>query len=295
VSEDTGSSLLTEGGTPNPAPAAPAAAPTMPSSAPPAVSDLFIDMDDDLKGVESVGKFTKDGRLNVRSVVKSYANLERMLGGEKVPVPKDGDQEGWDRFYAAAGRPEAPDKYEFKVPENLPEGFYDKDAEASFRTWAHQNGLNNRQAQALLDNYVTTTAAKYAEAMKAAETGKSEALNALKREHGQAFEGFMQTAKAALKQFGDEDFNAYLDQSGLGNDPRLIRIFGKIGRALMGDTQLKGAPQQQARTPADIDKAIAEHRSKHSAALYDKDHIEHKVRVAELSELYNLKHPEPAT
>jgi hypothetical protein len=289
VSEGTGSSLLTEGGTPTPPPAAPAAAPTTPNAAAPAVSDLFIDMDDQLKSVESVGKFGKDGKLNVRSLANSYANLERMLGGEKVPVPKDGDQEGWDRFYAAAGRPEAPDKYEFKVPENLPEGFYDKDAESSFRTWAHQNGLNNRQAQALLDNYVTTTAAKYAEITKMQSAAKDEGIAALKREWGQSYDGNLQTAKAALKQFGDEHYLAWLDSSGAGNDPNMIRVWQKVGKALMGDTQLKGEPQQQSRTPADINKAIEEHRAKHSAALYDKMHPEHKIRVDELTELHNQK------
>lgn len=288
---EQGSSILTDG---NPAPAAAPAAvvATAPDATPVQVSDLYIDMDDDLKGVESVGKFAKDGKLNVRSLTKSYANLEKMLGGDKVPVPKDGDNEGWDRFYKAAGRPDNADAYDIKVPDGLPEGFYDGEAAKSFKTWAHQNGLNNRQAQALHDAYVSTTAAKYGEALKAQETGKAEALAALKREHGAAFDGFMQTAKAALKQFGDEHFNAYLDQTGMGNDPQLIRVFGNVGKALMGDTQLKGAPSQQSAAPADIDKAIAEHRSKHSASLYDKDHIEHKAAVAELTRLHGLKYPE---
>ena len=49
--------------------------------------------------------------------------MKSTLGSDKVPVPKDpNDQEAWDRYYIAGGRPPEPKAYQIEKPEKLPEG-----------------------------------------------------------------------------------------------------------------------------------------------------------------------------
>jgi hypothetical protein len=98
------------------------------------------------------------------------------------------------------------------------------------------------------------------------------------------------SAKQALQQYADPDFLKYLDETGQGNDPRMIRIFAKIGKELGagGGERLKGAALQGA-TVADVSNAIATFRTKHNKVLFDKAHPDHDRKVSELQALYEAK------
>lgn len=230
--------------------------------------------------------------VRVEELGKGYKNLEQLLGREKIPMPaSDDDIEGWERVYSALGRPKAPNEYEFKRPE-LPEDLpYDEDLEESFRSYAFANGLNRKQATAAYDFWVKRQVQSHSAWASNQKQEKDRVQADLIREYGNGYEGFLSSARSAMGQFADPDFKTYLDQSGLGNDPRMIRVFGKIGRAMNGETRLQGSPAQQM-APADIDKAINEFREKNSAALYDRAHPNHERAVAEWHNLYKMKFPD---
>jgi hypothetical protein len=78
----------------------------------------------------------------------------------------------------------------------------------------------------------------------------------------------------------------------MGNDPRMIRVFGRIGKDMMGDTALRGQPKVEVNT-ADLDKQISEYRSKYSTELHDRAHPEHARHVAAFQKLFELRYPEP--
>jgi hypothetical protein len=221
---------------------------------------------------------------------RSYINLEKLLGREKVPVPLgDDDKDGWERWYAATGRPEDPDKYEFERPA-LPDGMpYDEDAEKSLRQWAHANGLNKRQTKNLYDNYAKLQIERHAAWHQHQQQAKAETLAKLQREHGAQFDNAMVSARTVMQQYGDPEFRQYLDESGLGNDPRLIRIFARIGKDVTGETKLKGAPAETAQ-PADLEVAIANFRKQHHAALMERSHPEHDLRVREYTALFERRY-----
>jgi hypothetical protein len=226
---------------------------------------------------------------------KGYQNLEKLLGREKVPVPAgDDDQEGWERLYRAAGKPEKPDDYEFERPDKLPEDLpYDEDGEKNFRAWAHANGLNKKQAKALYDGYVKTQIERHSAWHDMQKQVRSTAEMALRREYGGAYDGKLQLAKSALREFADPDYLKYLDESGRGNDPREIRAWIRIGEKMSGDTKLKGRTENQV-VPADAQKAVTEFRSKHEKALYDSSHPDNKRLTDELNRLYSLAYPDVA-
>lgn len=239
--------------------------------------------------------------LDVEGLSKSYGSLEKMLSYEKVPVPKSWeDKEAADRWFRAAGRPDDPKGYEFEKPEKLPDGFYDDTAEQAFRDWAHNNGLNKHQAKNLHSAYVKANLERHAAFQEQQRHAQEKVKADLIREHGKDYDGFAKAAKAAMQKYSDPDFYQYLEETGLGNDPRMIRAYGRIGKAMMGETQLRGAPPAPVNT-VDIDKQISEFRDKYGkdangklgGPLYDRTHPDHAAKVAEFNQLYALRYPEP--
>lgn len=235
----------------------------------------------------------KDRRApKIEDMGRSYQNLEKLLGREKVPVPTgDDDDEGWNRWYAAMGRPEAPDKYEFKRPDLPTDLPYDEDTEKAFREWAHKNGLNKRQANNLYDAFVKTQVERHAAYHDHQKQSRAKIEMDLRREYGNGYDGKVGLAKTAIRQFADPDYLAWLDESGMGNDPRMIRAWIKVGEKMTGDTQLRGKPTPEAQ-PADLDRAIADFREKYKDALWNKDHPNHDMRNKELRKLYETRFPD---
>lgn len=242
----------------------------------------------------SLAKYLDEkGTVDPNVLAKSYIHAERMIGQDRIPVPKDeNDADAYDKAYAALGRPASPDEYKLEVPTDLPPGVeYDVEGEKYLRQLSHQNGFNNKQVLALRDAYLKREAERTANYKEWQETSRMQAEEALRREQGHNYDNFLRTARVALKEYGDPDFFQYLDQSGLGNDPRIVRVFGKIGASTLGDAKLKGA-MGSGDGPADIDAAIDEFRAKHNQALFESDHPEHQRRTQELSRLFQRKFPE---
>lgn len=79
----------------------------------------------------------------------SYRNLEKLLGSEKLPLPRDdNDREGHERVYKALGRPDTPDGYGLKAPAGGDQAFAGEAAK-----WFHEAGLSGRQAKAVADRF----------------------------------------------------------------------------------------------------------------------------------------------
>lgn len=291
MSELAGSTILTDGagapppgemgGNPEPMDGADAAVQGAIDAPPEYIPPKFWDAEKKAPKVEDLGR--------------SYQSLEKLLGREKVPVPtSEEDEEGWTRWYSAAGRPDEPDGYEFERPDSLPEDLpYDEETEKNFRMWAHVNGLNKRQAKALFDGYVKTQIERHSAYLQHKQQERVETEHALRREKGARYEGALQQGKAVLNRHGDPDFLRYLDETGLGNDPRMIRFIMNVGEELGGDERLKGNAQPQAQ-PADLDRAIADFRNKYQKALFERDHPDHGLRVEEYEKLFKARYGEAA-
>lgn len=99
---------------------------------------------------------------------KAY-NQEKLLGSSITMPGKDAPAEEWDAFRAKLGRPETPDKYELKQPENMPEGMaYDGEFAKRAAATAHKLGLTNEQFAGLHDMFVAEQISGFTEASKSA-------------------------------------------------------------------------------------------------------------------------------
>ena len=284
---ETGSSLLTE------APASPAGGGNPPNAALNAAQQALADAHEANQVPEYIPEKFWDPKAKgpkIEELGRSYKNLEKLLGTEKAPIPTDWDDpEQVERWYKAGGRPEAPDKYEFKRPELPNDLSYDEDTEKAFRTWAHANGLNKKQATNLYDAYVKTQVERHAAWHTGQKQGKEKIVSDLMREHGNQYEGKVNLARTAIREFADPDYLKWLDESGMGNDPRMIRAWIKVGEKMTGETKLAGkAPDATA--SLDLERAIADFREKHWAVMVDRGHPDHDRRNKEYHRLFEARY-----
>lgn len=247
----------------------------------------FDDLPDDLKADPNITKHSSK-----EAIAKAYVGAVKLLGTDKVPIPKDeNDSEGWERFYKAAGRPDEPDAYQFERPTEMPEGMeWDADAETHFRSLALANGLNQKQFEAIAKVEMERRIEAHKSWLDAQRQYTAERRERITRELGDSLPTYKTNAQAVIKQYGDADLISWLEETKAGDDPRFIKAFGRIGKELMGESRLK-TPEKSAEVDgADLDSKISNFRTKFSKALYDKMHPDHDRKTRELSELYERRY-----
>lgn len=227
------------------------------------------------------------GEIKVEELAKSYGSLEHLLGKEKVPVPVDeNDEEGIERWINAV-RPETPDAYQFERSESdLPQGMdYDTELEQSFRNRAHQLGLMPHQAKVLHDEYFKMQTERYEQYLKMRQETRNTLQHELERKHGKDFPAVARRSKTMMVKYADPGFVQFLDETGLGDDPRMVDMLDRMGRDLEGSSRLVGKPQAEG-SPQDVQAAIASYREKHHKALFDAEHPNHRQAVQGMNALY---------
>lgn len=126
-------------------------------------------------------------------------------------------------------------QYDLKLSEN---SLLDPAKVDEVKAYAKSKNLSPEQAQdllnreeALLKSFVNE---QQEEIKKASEEWKKQAL--LDKEiGGENFNKNVEFAHRAMKRFGNETLTKYLDESGLGNHPDVIRMFMKIGQSMAED------------------------------------------------------------
>lgn len=110
-----------------------------------------------------------------------------------------------------------------------------------FKATAKELGLPQDAAQKL----VTLQAEAQLSQLQAVRSQWQEQAKADKEFGGDKFDENLAVAKRALEKFGTPEFNAYLNATGLGNHPELIRAFYRAGKAISEDGFVPGRGGQQ--------------------------------------------------
>jgi hypothetical protein len=197
------------------------------------------------------------GYKSVEDLAKAAVNQESIIGSSVRRPADDAPAAEWDKFYSKLGRPEKPDAYELKRPDGLPADLpYDEALAGSFKTWAHQAGLNGKQAQSLHDAF----AHAQAEQAKAHVTALTKAVettaDALAKEWGpqdsEAFKAKHELANRALKKLGlVESFkkSGIILNDGALTDPALAVAFSQIGEKMFAEDVIDGEGGQGGPNP----------------------------------------------
>lgn len=244
---------------------------------------------------------------NVDGLARSLIDTQKMVGMDKnklLALPPEGaTDEELSAFYDKLGRPSDPKEYEadeFTPPEQLKDFQPNKELMDQFREIAHKEGLTPKQFKALTNFYNGFSAATMVTALEAQEQARATTEKTLKQEWGTAYDKELGLAHKAVAEYTDDEFRSWLDQTGLGNDIRMLRTFAKIGATLQEGTDVGGGGggggNNGAMTPAQAQQVIASKYSDESfmKAYSDAGHPNHGNAVSEMERLFQMAHP-PAT
>ena len=221
-------------------------------------------------------------------VLKSYVNLEKQVGADKVVLPADGSNlsewEGWQKL----GTPENAEDYQLAAPDGFEA--YNQDLSDWFRGAAHEMKVPAAMAQGLHDRFVEQQMSNMQAAQSQAADQQAEWEGELQREYGSAFSQRVEAAQRALREYGSDELRQVLSDSGLGSNPHIVRAFAKIGMGLGSGPQFKeGESAGQFGTTPDMAKEQMAQIRAHPG-YWDNSLPEHKPLVAKMAKLAELAH-----
>lgn len=208
-------------------------------------------LDGDLKSNPSITKFKSEADL-----AKSYIELQKALGKDKVQVPTEkSTPEEWRAFFRKVGTPEKEDEYDVG-DEDLPEQVRpDAATKEQFRKAMHGENMTKKQFEAAWKFYKTTTLNKLNQEVTRIQALKGSAETELRNEWGGAYDGKVTQAQGVINTFF-KDKGISPEFKVLANDKGFIKAMAEIAEKL-GEDVIAGKPRTT-KTPDEASKEYNE-------------------------------------
>ena len=239
---------------------------------------------EELRNDPNISKFTE-----LEALAKSYVNATRMIGQDKVVVPNNNSTDDqWNEVYDKLGRPESADKYQLDVKSDIVP--FDESAIKSFAENAHKLGLNNKQAQGILEYYKNSMEGSAQQAKIDTETAQANAEQELRKEWGSNYESNIKKAGSVAKanmQEGILDMELK-DGTRLGDHPAVIKGFANIAN-LLSEDKLVGTESENVSTGRDYEAEIASIVNDKDGPYWNKAHPDHDKIVQQVFTLRSIK------
>lgn len=197
------------------------------NATPPASGNWWDKIEDaDLKGYVQ-----NKGWKDPTELATGYKNLEKLLGGEKLPMPKGADDaEGWGRVYDALGRPKSAEEYKL-TPDGEQASDFTKAAASKF----HELGISQQQAEKLAAWYNEMGMNAQQQVTQQASQKVEADLGALKQEWGQAWDENINLGQRAAREFGLDQAKLSAIENAMGTKD-MLQFMARIGRGLTEHT-----------------------------------------------------------
>ncbi len=201
---------------------------------------------DEFKNHEYLKTFQKPGDF-VKTALgfKSESEALKTKLGDAIFKPgENATDEEKTAYYKALGVPEKPTDYEFAKAEGI-------ETDPKMVEWAQglfkKANLTKEQGQLISaewNGFVKGLTDAQVEANKAEEVkieaARNEAETKLKTEWGAEYDGNVEFVKRGFKKFSNEEFNAFVDRTGIGNDPGFIKFIYNVGKTMGEDFSPRG-------------------------------------------------------
>lgn len=240
------------------------------------------------------------------SFFKGHLELASKVGMQSLPVPQDGWTDAqWGDFFNKLGRPEKPDDYKLERPQ-LPEGQkWDDDLEKWFKEKAHSAGLSQKMADKLFREYTQFSTERLSKLESAEKQQKEteesriqQGISALQKEWGDQWTAKVDGANLAVKHLGGDELAKFLNESGVGNEPVMIKFFAKLGETLSEDSFRGGSTFRAAsagfKSPSEALSEIGHLKTQESfmKTLMNKNEVGHAEAAARWKALHEAAYPE---
>ena len=231
----------------------------------------------------NIEKFTE-----IDALAKSYINATKMIGQDKVVIPTNNStEEHWDEVYDKLGRPESAEKYCLDAKSEVVN--FDEAAIKSFAEQSHKLGLNNKQAQGILEFYKNNMEGTAQQAKIDTETAQAQAEQELRQEWGRDFEAKVKQAGALAKANMDAKVLDMTLQDGrrLGDHPEVIRGFAKIAN-MMQEDKIVATESENVNTTKDLESEISAIMNDKTHPYHVKGHPDHDKSVQQMLTLREM-------
>lgn len=262
---------------------------TTPPPPPPPPTSFLDSLPEEIRG-EACLKTVPD----VATLAKNYVHAQKLVGVDKIPRPNPKwTEKEWNEFHAAAGRPDAPEKYN-KPEIKLEEGIVITDeALGRVRKQCFDMGLNQSQFETTLKTYVDELNGDVKGFRAKQQEASQKALDALRTKFGDQTDAKLQLAKAALAKYGDDGFQQRVAASGLGNDIVFVEMLAAVGE-LMLEGNIPSPGGKPTLTP--VDTAMRQIQdlkidSDFTKKLLNREATGHKEAVQRWEELHRIAYP----
>ncbi len=176
---------------------------------------------------------------NTQTTTQGEAQTEKKTDQQETGTTEQGQQEQ----QTTSKTQEVPEKYEFKIPEGME---LDTKALEAFSPIAKELRLTNEQAQKLVDLYAAQIKDINTQIINTRQAQLQEWETKSKSDQefgGNKFNENLAIAIRALEKFGTKELRALLDETGLGSNPEVVRMFYRIGKTLIEDKLIEGTSQ----------------------------------------------------
>jgi hypothetical protein len=231
----------------------------------------------------NIAKFTE-----LDALAKSYINATRMIGQDKVAIPNENSTDDqWQEVYGKLGRPESPDKYQLEANSDVVP--LDEGAIKSFAENAHQLGLNNKQAQGILEFYKNSMEGSAQQSRIDTETAQANAEAELRKEWGSNYENNIKKAGSVAKaNMNTEILDLQLqDGTRLGDHPEVIKGFANIAN-LLSEDKLVGTESESVDKGTDYEAEISKIVNDRDGPYWNKAHPDHDKVVQQVFTLRTM-------
>jgi hypothetical protein len=231
----------------------------------------------------NIEKFTE-----LDALAKSYINAVSMIGTDKIPLPgKTSTDEQWNEVYNKLGRPESADKYTLELKTDVAP--VDENVIKGFAQNAHKLGLNNKQAQGILEFYKQTLEGSAKEMSVNMESAQAEATNTLRSEWGKSYDENLRKASSVAQTYLEPELldTQLRDGSRLGDNPKIIKAFANIAN-LLSEDKIIGTEADNVLQGREIEKEIEELTSDKQGAYWNKMHPNHTKVVNQVLALREI-------
>ena len=229
----------------------------------------------------NIEKFTE-----IDALAKSYINATQMIGKDKVAVPnKNSTEDQWNEVYNKLGRPESADKYSLNAKSEVVP--IDEQAIKQFAENAHQLGLNNKQAQGILEFYKNNMEGMAKQAKVDTETAQAQSTQQLRQEWGREFDTNIKKAGALAKaNMNPEILDMQLkDGMRLGDHPEIIKGFAKIA-GMMSEDKIVSTESENVSSNTDVETEISDIMNNKDGPYWNRSHPDHDKVV---QQVYTLR------
>ena len=217
----------------------------------------------------NIEKFTE-----IDALAKSYINATRMIGQDKVAVPnKNSTEDQWNEVYSKLGRPETADKYALNIESEAVA--MDEGAIKSFAEQSHKLGLNNTQAQGILEFYKNNMESSAQRATVDTETAQAQAETELRAEWGKDFDSNVSKASALAKA---------------NMNPEIIKGFAKIA-SMLSEDKLVSTESESVNSMKDLQSEISAITNDTTGPYWNDKHPDHAKMVQQVYTLREMAQP----